>query len=152
MRRAAVIAALAIAFLAGCGTSPDATSTATSTATVTVTEAVTAAEEDVAADAEVLVPSDFEIDLKIKEKKCFGSAGCIVTYEIDPRYSGGSVEDLGDGSWDVTYEVTGGEDGPIVNTFTVDSGQVSFDGEEIAGTSSQGVELAARATEVISND
>ena len=32
--------------------------------------------------------SDFEIGIKILEKKCFGSAGCSVTYGIKPKYVG----------------------------------------------------------------
>jgi hypothetical protein len=32
--------------------------------------------------------SDFEIGIKILEKKCFGSAGCSVTYRIKPEYVG----------------------------------------------------------------
>jgi hypothetical protein len=32
--------------------------------------------------------SDFEIGIKILEKKCFGSAGCSVTYRIKPKYIG----------------------------------------------------------------
>jgi hypothetical protein len=32
--------------------------------------------------------SDFEIEIKILEKKCFGSAGCSVTHRIKPKYVG----------------------------------------------------------------
>jgi hypothetical protein len=32
--------------------------------------------------------SDFEIGIKILEKKCFGSAGCSLTYRIKPKYVG----------------------------------------------------------------
>jgi hypothetical protein len=32
--------------------------------------------------------SDFEIGIKILEKKCFGSAGCSVTYQVKPKYVG----------------------------------------------------------------
>jgi hypothetical protein len=30
--------------------------------------------------------SDFEIGIKILEKKCLGSAGCSVTYRTQPKY------------------------------------------------------------------
>lgn len=33
-------------------------------------------------------PADFTIAVKVLEKKCFGSAGCNVTYQIDPKYTG----------------------------------------------------------------
>jgi hypothetical protein len=32
--------------------------------------------------------SDFEIGIKILEKKCFGSVGCSVTHRIKPKYVG----------------------------------------------------------------
>jgi hypothetical protein len=32
--------------------------------------------------------SNFEIGIKMLEKKCFGSAGCSVTYRIKPKYVG----------------------------------------------------------------
>jgi hypothetical protein len=32
--------------------------------------------------------SDFEIGIKILEKKCFGSAGCSVIYRIKLKYVG----------------------------------------------------------------
>jgi hypothetical protein len=32
--------------------------------------------------------TDFEIGIKILENKCFGSAGCSVTYRIKPKYLG----------------------------------------------------------------
>jgi hypothetical protein len=32
--------------------------------------------------------SDSELRIKILEKKCFGSAGCSVTYRIKPTYVG----------------------------------------------------------------
>jgi hypothetical protein len=32
--------------------------------------------------------SDSELGIKILEKKCFGSAGCSVTYRIKPTYVG----------------------------------------------------------------
>ncbi|MDQ4104035.1 MAG: hypothetical protein M3186_10110 [Actinomycetota bacterium] len=33
-------------------------------------------------------PEDFAIGVKILEKQCFGSAGCSIGYQIDPRYTG----------------------------------------------------------------
>jgi hypothetical protein len=32
--------------------------------------------------------SDFEIGIKIREKKCFGSVGCSATYRIKLKYVG----------------------------------------------------------------
>jgi hypothetical protein len=82
--------------------------------------------------------------VKVRSKECFGSAGCNLTYRIDPSYSGAPL----DGAWSVTYEVKGGEDGPQINTFTLDGDQASFDSEESISTSSSSKKLTARVTDV----
>src|SRR3954471_22559458 len=84
-------------------------------------------------------PEAFTIGILVLEKKCFGSAGCNVSFRIDPKFTGtGSAKNL-----EVTYEVVGGED-PLTNTFTIDSaGTASFDGRESLQTSSNGAELSA---------
>lgn len=136
-----------------CSPGETATATAGATATVTVTETTIPdavdvpeePEEEVEETSFVPKPSDFKIDLRIREKECFGSAGCIVTYQINPRYTG--TTSLGDGAYDVTYEVTGGED-PIINTFQIDAGSASFDEEEEVDTQSSAVKLRARVTAV----
>lgn len=66
--------------------------------------------------------SDFEIALKIKSKDCFGDAGCTVTYEPELTIVGAQVDQDG-GSYEITYEVRGGEDGPSIDTIELDSGQ-----------------------------
>ncbi|WP_375478845.1 hypothetical protein [uncultured Jatrophihabitans sp.] len=93
-----------------------------------------------------LAPSDFTIKLRVRSKECFGSAGCDLTYQIDPQYNG--IEDISSGSWEVTYVVRGGQDGPQVNTFTLKDGQASFDDSESIQTTSSGTKLRAKVTSV----
>lgn len=93
--------------------------------------------------------ADFVIKLRIKSKQCFGSAGCNLTFQIDPKYNG--LADLSKGSWDVTYVVRGGEDGPQINTFTIRNGRASFDSVEDISTSWSGAKLTAKATSVQTN-
>jgi hypothetical protein len=93
--------------------------------------------------------ADFRIRLKVKRKTCFGSAGCNVTYRIVPTYVGS--EDLSSGSWDVTYVVRGGEDGPQTNTFTMTDGEASFDSEELVSTRSRDTKLTVKVVSVDSN-
>ena len=138
--------------LVACAGGEDGAPTAEPAATVTVTETVTTipdapaeAEETVADTSYVPKPSDFKIGVRVRSKECFGSAGCIIEYQIDPQYVGS--QSLGDGSYDVTYEVRGGTD-PIINTFQIDSGSASYDQEEMADTSSAGARLTARVTDV----
>lgn len=90
--------------------------------------------------------SDFTIGVKILEKQCFGSAGCNIIYRIEPAYLGDPTQLSRE--YTVVYEVTGGEDGPQVNNFVVDSEGFRFQKEERTGTSSSGATLKAKATSV----
>lgn len=96
-----------------------------------------------------VVPSatDFTISVKIMEKKCFGSAGCRITYRIAPSYD--RDPSLLSGEYTVLYEITGGEDGPQINNFTVDSVSFRFPRQETISTSSSKDTLTARAVDVL---
>jgi hypothetical protein len=91
-------------------------------------------------------PKDFRIGIKITKKQCFGSAGCNVTFHVKPVYVG--TGELGNGPYEVTYKVIGDESGPLINTFTIDSGTASYQQEEFASTRAAGVKLRAVATDV----
>lgn len=90
---------------------------------------------------------DFKITVKILEKKCYGSAGCLVTFRIDPQYTGAPLDPSV--TWLVTYEVRGVEDGPMVNTFEVTGDEASFDSEENAQTPTTTVKLSVKVTEIL---
>lgn len=92
-------------------------------------------------------PADFTITVKILEKECFGSAGCLITYRIAPEYVGAPLDPSV--TWLVTYEVRGVEDGPQINTFEVTGDEASFDAEESADTPSSKTKLTAKATQVL---
>jgi hypothetical protein len=91
-------------------------------------------------------PSDFTVDVKILEKKCFGSAGCNITYQIDPKYIGttplSSSKEI-----TVVYEVAGGED-PQINRFTINGDTASYPKEELIQTKSSKAQLTAKVTQV----
>lgn len=92
-------------------------------------------------------PADFTIDITILRKKCFGSAGCNVTFQNSPRYTG--TTPLKGRALTVIYEVAGGEDGPQINNFTVHGdGSASFPKEERISTAPSGATLKAKATSV----
>jgi hypothetical protein len=59
--------------------------------------------------------------LRITSKQCFGSAGCNLEYDVIPKWAGDqpAADTQLDGKYDLTYAVTGSEDGPIVETMTV---------------------------------
>lgn len=142
-------AALAL-LITGCG-GGGSTSAGKPGPTVTVTKTVTAepdpaeepTEEEPADEAYTPTAADFKIRLKTREKTCFGSAGCNITFQIDPKYVGrvGGLSD--DMTYDVTYKIIGGDSGPQVNTFTIEAGEASFDQEEFISTKSASTQLRA---------
>lgn len=93
-----------------------------------------------------LSTDDFKVGVKVLKKKCYGSAGCNVTFRIVPKYVG--VLPLPEtGTIEVTYEVKGGED-PLVNTFTIEGGSASYDAEELIGTRKSSAKLKAVVLDV----
>lgn len=93
-------------------------------------------------------PSDFTLGVKVLRKKCFGSYGCNVTYQVQPKYAGTWSSSVGR-SVTVVYEVTGDEDGVQINNFTVSpDGTATVPQSEFATTSSPTATLTAKATSV----
>lgn len=144
------------------GAGDDTTVTAAPAPTVTVKATATVTEPAAASEpTEVPAPEpeptteepaaykasvkDWKVAIKVTDKQCFGSAGCNVTYKIDPEYVG-SQPLPDEGKIEVTYDISGAED-EIIGSFTVEGGQASFDGEEIAQTSSSSKSLKAKITD-----
>lgn len=90
-------------------------------------------------------PGDFELTVKTLEKKCFGSAGCIVRFRIELAYGGPELDPAV--TYEVTYEVTGGEE-PLINTLEVTGDQYSTDKEETIDTPRASSKLRATVTGV----
>jgi hypothetical protein len=138
----------ALAFGGGSGTdaptaapAPTVTTTVTAAAPATTTEAPADEPTGYTADK-----ADWRVGVKVKEQQCFGSAGCSVTVTIDPQYVG--PDPLPDsGTVEVTYELSGDTSGPVVGTFTVEGGQVSYDKETDLDTKSAHTKIAAKVTD-----
>lgn len=143
MRATLALAVLVLA--AGCGTASQATSSGPASTQPTAT----APAADLATPEVVTTPQpdDFELEVKVLKKQCFGTAGCNITYRIDPTYTGTGYAD--DVKWRVIYEVTGVEDGPQINSFTLLGEQIEYTSEESASTSSSSAKLRAKVTEVL---
>lgn len=138
----AVVIALAIGY--GAGSTQDSPSSSSDTTTDAPGPGVVADPEP---EPELPDPSDVKIRVKVLEKECFGSAGCNLTYRIEPEYTGtATLPD--DRTISIIYEVRGGEDGPQINTFTITGDNAEFDAEENISTSSSSKKLTAKATEV----
>jgi hypothetical protein len=152
-----VILALGIwvsaALIYSIGSTAESLSNPTSAATVPAPPALPsdqAAANSSAASAPTYTPTvkDFKIALKVKSKDCFGSAGCNVTYQPELTIVGAQVDE--NGSYEITYEVRGGEDGAAVDTLEVDAGQYQAD-EGIAQTARSSSKLTAVITDVETN-
>lgn len=106
--------------------------------------------EPALSDGIAVAARNFKIGVKTRRQECFGSAGCNVTVQIDPDYVGN--QDVSTGSWEITYEIRGGEDGPIIETMTLTDGTFSFPEEQSVSTTSSGTKLTAVATDVAALD
>jgi hypothetical protein len=95
-------------------------------------------------------PKDFKVTVKITDKQCFDTAGCLIDYKIALDYLG-SQKLPAEGTTDITYQVSGSKD-PIIGTITLDS-EGKFDAsEESTDTSSSSKKLVAKVTEVDYNE
>ncbi|GAA4473794.1 hypothetical protein GCM10023190_06620 [Enteractinococcus fodinae] len=88
---------------------------------------------------------DFEIETSVKEQRCFGSAGCNLTIRTEPFFTGSSVPV---GLWEVTYEITGIEDQPMIRTFEVSDDEISFDSEARVSVESEDFDIQTEITDV----
>jgi len=89
--------------------------------------------------------ADFLVDVVVTKQHCFGSAGCNVTYTLNPQYIG--AKELPEKTT-VIYKITGGDQDQVGN-FTIDkSGMASFDRETMI-SAPEGANLQAVVTAVL---
>ncbi|MFI0236342.1 hypothetical protein [Streptomyces sp. NPDC016845] len=130
---------------------PAAAATASSTPSEEVEDA--AVEDEAEVDAEptdVYTPAaeDFEMTLKTTSKQCFGTAGCNLTVEPDLSY-GGLSDSLDPAAvYEITYEITGDESGPVIETAELsDQTSLNFT-PTVLQTSSSGKKVSVEITDV----
>lgn len=93
----------------------------------------------------------FHLTVKTTKKDCFGSAGCLIEFQIVLTYDGPPASP--DSRWDVTYDVTGGTD-PQTGTLNVQfgpdgvHGDYQQDGYQATQTAKSSAKLAAVVTAV----
>src|SRR6266496_1757030 len=85
------------------------------------------------------------VKVKIDSKENFGEAGSVITYEPDAALDSSAFDP--DVTYQVTYEVRGGQDGPEIHSFTVTGDQMTYD-QEVTQTASVNQRLTARVTSV----
>jgi hypothetical protein len=85
-----------------------------------------------------LTKQDVHLSLKTTEKQCFGSAGCNVSVQVRLAMDEAVADALPpDGTWDVTYEISGDESGPLIGTFSLyGDGKYDVNEESISTRSS----------------
>lgn len=79
--------------------------------------------------------SDIELTAKITRKKCFGSAGCNIDFKIEMGYNGPTLSE--DDTWEITYEVAGVEDGPMIGSVQLTGSTYEGTVESVSTTSSK---------------
>ncbi|OLT92850.1 hypothetical protein [Mycobacterium syngnathidarum] len=89
--------------------------------------------------------ADFVVGVVVTEQKCFGSAGCIYHYTINPQYL--STKPLPDKTT-VIFKVTGGDQDQVGN-FTIDDGGTATFDRESTIDGPEGADLAATVTQVL---
>lgn len=123
---------------AGASTSPASPSEAATTEEPVV--------EDPVPEYDTPGKKDFALSVKTLSKDCFGSAGCNVTFRVKLAY-GGLLGLDPDKTYDVTYEIRGGED-PKIGTIEATGDSYTVPSEDIMGTTSSGAQLRAVVTDV----
>ncbi|MFI1996069.1 hypothetical protein [Actinoplanes sp. NPDC020271] len=89
--------------------------------------------------------SDLTLTPKITRKQCFGSAGCHVDIKVEVGYAGPTLSE--DDTWEVTYQVSGAESGPIVGTFELTG--TKYDQDEISlSTRTSSTKISVKVTDI----
>src|SRR5690554_6373880 len=92
-------------------------------------------------------PADFSLAVKVLSKQCFGSAGCNVEFRIELTQENPDKFFDPDATYEITYEVKGGDD-PYINTLTVQGGTYQVQETEFISTPSGDSELRAEIVEI----
>ena len=92
-------------------------------------------------------PDDYRIDLAVTEKQCFGTAGCSVTVRPELAVAGIDAS-VWDEDVSVTFEVSGDESGPVVQTYNVDPDGKYYPDDVHLSTANTAVVSTAKVTAV----
>lgn len=115
---------------------------------VAFTDATTPTDEyDFGGSEPLPVTDDFDAELRILSKECFGSAGCNVVVSVEPIYVGDGDLTALDQSLTVTYEIIGAEE-PHINNFSLMGDRVMVSPEEMVQIPTSDTELSVEITDV----
>ena len=123
--------------------------TATASSTPSGGAETTLAEE---ADAEATygtpVVDDFEMTLRTTQRQCFGSAGCNLTVEPSLSYVGPSENLDPDAVYDITYEISGDDSGPVIETGELSDRTTLDYTQTMLSTASSGTKVSVKITDI----
>ena len=143
MKKILVIAALAVAALAGCNAQTGDRTLHNDTPNTTVTSSPATTQHT--ASPTGLTKNDVKLTLKTTQKECYGSAGCNVTVEVNVS---DDLDKQGDDAYDVTFTVTGDSDGPTIDTVTLNADHSYTKPEEFLSTSSSKTKVSVAVDSV----
>lgn len=89
--------------------------------------------------------ADFKLTPKITSKECFGSAGCSIQFKVNLAYTGPKIPD--EDEYELTYEVRGVEDGPLIGSLDMEGETYSVP-EEFVSTSDKSKKITIKVTSV----
>jgi hypothetical protein len=108
----AILPTLALAFTGCAGETNDRQVTSPTRITAPPITATTTTE----AAPDPLAPEDIVVEVVVLSQHCFGEAGCNVEFDLDVN----TVKAIEKGeSYKITYEVTGTDSDPYIDTFTI---------------------------------
>lgn len=116
------------------------------------TEASPAVETTEEATPEYIDPTadNFEVTLKTTHRQCFGyGVGCNVTVKPELTFLDLGGEKLDpDKTYEITYEITGDESGPVIDTMTLSDGSSLNFHETDLSTPSSATKTRIKITDV----
>lgn len=89
-------------------------------------------------------PADFKLTAKVTEQKCYGEAGCAVTWLPELDYTGPALTS----TWHVSYTVEGVESGTKAGTIVVGSTGPAKQREKRNRTADEGSKITLKVTGV----
>ncbi|WP_132991678.1 hypothetical protein [Gordonia zhaorongruii] len=94
-----------------------------------------------------VTPDDFILSVLVEEKRCFGSAGCNVTFSVTPTFMS-SLSVLDGRSFKVLFEVSGTTD-TVFEKFTLTGNDMLIDSSLSAQVDTSESEITAHVTQVV---
>lgn len=93
-----------------------------------------------------LSTDDVTLKVKVTEKQCFGDAGCNLSWKIAATVDQSRLRSGVD--WDITYEVTGVQDGPYIGSFTLYGDGTYLVDTDFGQTPNKNTKLTAKVTDI----